>query len=649
MTSTSNATSIPSLKTYPLKSLFASEHNVRKRRRTPEDIKRMAHSIAAHGGLLQNLVVVPEVRNGRRTGRAGVTAGETRRLALCLLRDGGVPDVDGFTDDYPVPVVEVEDEEAMAASATENIQRTAMHPADQFEAFRELHEQCGSVEQVADFFGVTPLMVRQRLKLANASPKVFEVYRADGMTLEQLMALSITDDHAAQERVWASTKGRDWDRSPDRLRQALTERELDVSSPLVRFVGLDAYDQAGGRVRQDLFGEPGAGHVMDVELLQRLGLDKIEKAAEPLRREGWGWVQVRLDTFNDSYHFGRAAKGRRALGEAEQAEVDALEAAIDGADQALGALDEGDSDHEDPERRRLLKILDESRTRLRKLEAKYEAWSAEVMALAGAVVALDRSGRVEVHRGLVRPEDRKAAAKAAVPRKDRGGEGGAASAESKAGESEALTRRLTAHRTIALQRVLADNTQVALAALAHNLVQRLLVDDCRTLSALDVQAKGCQPQMAAVGESRIQECRAWLELQAIREQWGERLPGDPDRLLAWLIALPLPELCELLALCSALAVNHMVARPLRHEADALALAVQLDMAEWWEPTGPDYLAHVPKAQIAVALSEAGMPEEAATLGKMKKAEAVSRAEALLMGKRWLPSVLRRPAEESARS
>lgn len=47
----------------------------------------MAQSIHFHGGVLQNLVVVPELDDeGRWSGKLGAVAGETRRLALCLMR-----------------------------------------------------------------------------------------------------------------------------------------------------------------------------------------------------------------------------------------------------------------------------------------------------------------------------------------------------------------------------------------------------------------------------------------------------------------------------------------------------------------------------------------------------------------------------------
>ena len=77
----------------------AKDGNARKKKRTRERIHRMAVSIHMHGGVLQNLVVVPEEHDGKQTGRLEVVAGETRRLALCALRDGWIEDAKGYTDD----------------------------------------------------------------------------------------------------------------------------------------------------------------------------------------------------------------------------------------------------------------------------------------------------------------------------------------------------------------------------------------------------------------------------------------------------------------------------------------------------------------------------------------------------------------------
>src|SRR3546814_11091215 len=80
--------------------------------------------------------------------------------------------------------------------------------------------------------------------------------RAEAVSLDQLMALAITDDHTAQEAAFYDAPT--WQRSPHNLRDRLTEREIDAHRhPLVRFVGLDAYEAAGGGTRRDLFAETG--------------------------------------------------------------------------------------------------------------------------------------------------------------------------------------------------------------------------------------------------------------------------------------------------------------------------------------------------------------------------------------------------------
>jgi ParB family transcriptional regulator, chromosome partitioning protein len=89
-----------------------------------------------------------------------------------------------------------------------------MHPADQFIAFHDLVVESGlSIDDVAARFGVSPLFVRQRLKLANVALRFIKAYRAEEIRLDQLEALAITDDQEAQEKVWDSLR-HDWERSP---------------------------------------------------------------------------------------------------------------------------------------------------------------------------------------------------------------------------------------------------------------------------------------------------------------------------------------------------------------------------------------------------------------------------------------------------
>ena len=190
---------------------------------------------------------------------------------------------------------------------------------------------------------------------------------------------------------------------------------------------------------------------------------------------------------------------------------------------------------------------------------------------------------------------------------------------------------------------MSDKTHVALAALAHTLVQQLVIGYAggmhRTVSALNLRANDCDSALKGVADD-IEASRAWGELARRLDNWRERLPGDADRLLPWLIGQPLDTLLELLALCSALSVSAMSGREADTTGDALAAAVGLEMADWWTPTAGSYLAQVPKARIVEAVTEAVSIEKAALLTKLKKGEAVAAAEALLQGTRWLPSPLR---------
>ena len=162
-----------------------------------------------------------------------------------------------------------------------------MHPADEFEAFKALIEEGKGIENVATRFGVSVLTVQRRLKLSAVSPKLLALYRQDGINFDQLMALTLSDGHEAQERAWFDAQP--WHRTPVALRRVLTAGELEAAgSALVRFVGIEAYEAAGGVVRRDLLDDAQSRFLSDATLVQRLATDKLEILAEAIRAEGWG-------------------------------------------------------------------------------------------------------------------------------------------------------------------------------------------------------------------------------------------------------------------------------------------------------------------------------------------------------------------------
>ena len=268
--------------TIPLNQLTPAKSNVRKTG-NQDGIEELAASIAAHG-LLTSLAVRKAPR-----GKFTVIAGQRRYHALSMLAAR-----DQVAADLPV-LCQVLDRNADATEIglAENVVRVPMHPADQFEAFRQLMDNGSSAADVAARFGVSEAIVTKRMRLGRVSPALLDAYRAGDLSLEQVQAFTVSDDHAAQERVWQGLAT--YCRSPHGIRQALTEGEIPVTDKRVRFIGLEAYEAAGGAVRRDLFDDRNAGYLLDAELLKTLVAQALAAQADAIRAEGWKWVEASAD------------------------------------------------------------------------------------------------------------------------------------------------------------------------------------------------------------------------------------------------------------------------------------------------------------------------------------------------------------------
>ncbi|MGC5887720.1 ParB N-terminal domain-containing protein [Ralstonia pseudosolanacearum] len=624
------------LNAIPLSRLIESEANVRKGVLDEGKVRSLAASIAAHGLIYPLLVteVKPKGKSKKAVCTYAVAAGRRRFAALRLLRDEGKIDAD-----YAVPMRVVADENAVALSTVENVQREAMHPADEYEAFRRMVDEGAGVETVAAHFGVSVVVVQRRLKLANVAPALVTLYREGAMSLEQLMALTVTDDHAAQEQVWHGRPAHQ--RTPAALRRALLgEASIASNSPLAEFVGRDAYLAAGGSEQVDLFSEHGA-HWTDGALVHQLAEDRLAQQAEAIRaEEGWAWavalVQPDYAAFNA---YGRAPRTWREPTEAERAAMDALDQRQEAIEAQMETLELSEEDGADEAYQRLSDELDGIYTERNAREAALETVADKTN--VGVIVVLRDHG-AEVIRGAVRPEDRKAVAKAARAQA-RGASTAPREGHVQPALSEKLVRALTAQRTVALQAVLMENHTVALAALAHTMVidlAREVYSYCE--SGVEVSAK-CAAFSLHTADPSVKQSRAWQQISTARAEWGDRLPGEPGALWQYLLSRSQDELIALLAHCTALTVNGIQSRSGEHSTDALARAVDLDMADWWSATPDSYLGSVRKTDVLQAVSEAVSPAEAVPLASMKKGPMVEAAGRLLEGKRWVPPLLRQHA------
>ncbi|QOL13478.1 ParB/RepB/Spo0J family partition protein [Dickeya dianthicola] len=614
--------------------------NVRKTSRM--SIPELAESIR-RVGLLQNLIVIAAADGEHYE----VVAGGRRLAALKLLAKKH-----RISKEWEVPCLLVADATARTASLTENVQREAMHPADQFEAFAALVAEGRPIEDIAADFSVTPLVVHRRLKLANVSPRLMADYRADAVSLDQLMALSITDDHAAQESAFYDAPT--WQREPSALRDRLTEREIDAyRHPLVRFVGLDTYEAAGGGIRRDLFAEDDAGvYLTDAALLERLAQDKLAGIAAEVKAEGWAWVDATPSvTHADLHAFQRAPRARREPNKREAARIEKLQARKHELAEAVDAA----LDAEDEEKADALQEEGEAvGEQLQALEDGLKDYGATAKAAAGAIVTIDRNGEAVIHRGLMREAEAKALRTLERLRQGFGGEGEAGNDEEgeddeqpkTAAISDRLAQRLSAHRTAALQIEVARHPQVALAALVHGMVQAVLQKSHydRDLP-LGVSLK-VQDRLEGIAPD-IPESPAAVALHELQQVAGVALPEDSTDLFAALLAKSQDELVRLLAVCVASTVDVVTPRATPYQPGAeLAQAVGLDMAAWWKPTNDGYFQHVPKAAILEAVGEFS-PAHITRLAKLKKADIASEAERLADGTGWMPGIFRTESQQQA--
>ena len=654
----------------PFNKLVLSQSNVR-RIKAGVSIEELAEDITRRT-LLQSLSVRP-VRDGdgQETGMFEVPAGGRRYRALELLvKQKRLPKT------APVPcVVRTADDVSMEEdSLAENVRRVDLHPLDQFRAFQSLREQGQSEEDIAARFFVTPAVVKQRLRLAAVSPKLLDLYAEDGITLDLLMSFTVTNDHARQEQVWEALTRSPY-KEPYQVRRMLTEGAVRASDRRAQFVGIAAYEEAGGVVLRDLFQHDDGGWLQDPALLDRLAIEKLQTEAQTIAGEGWKWIEVATD-----FPYGHSSGLRRlrttgpVLSDEEQATYDALQ-------QEYGALEEQWADSPDD-------LPDEVDQRFGEIEAALDAFHNRPpsfeptdVARAGAFVSIDSAGNLKVERGFVRPED-EAPIEPETPAGGADDEAsvasgadagtpppvqravitiGGASEPEPAEEDEGLKplperlmMELTAHRTLALRDALANDPHVALTALLHKLVSDAFVRTSTAGGCLEVSVRHVFFQAQAAD---LKDSGSAQSVDERQKAWTADMPvGDDQALWDWLDTLDQASRLALLAHCVSYGVNALFEKVDRYggaglsqhglerrmaQADRLARAVNLDMAEaGWRPTVENYLGRVTKGRILEAVREAKGEQAAQLIDHLKKGDMAKEAERLLADSGWVPEPLR---------
>jgi ParB family chromosome partitioning protein len=566
-----------------LSHLTVSRDNVR-RTNPLVDIPILAALIKSQG-LLQKLLVRD---NG--DGKYRVVDGKRRRAAIRLLVDSG---------DWPknklVPIEILSDgHNDTEVSLAANLGPVGMHPADTYEAFRHLVEDQGATpESISGRFGYAVSTVRGFLKLANVSPRLMKAFRKDDITLEQIKALAITDDHKRQEAAFYGSP--DYRRQPRDLRRLVMEGCIGADDKVVRFVGIKAYEAAGGQVTRDLFGEDDEVYIEDSGLLHQLATATLEAEAAKLRKQGWKWVEIHPDfTGSELAQQPRLSPGAHGFGP------------------------------------------DSKTARL----------------YAGVILGIDNEGLLKVVTGVLKSEDAKSLARAKADKSEPPIPAAVTSNSSAGHLAATITEELTSIKTAALRAEIAGRPDLALALVVHDLALPVFYEPWESKNQLSEVRSKLTDLSELIKDAET--CKGMVEINGIIDGWRVRLPKRAFDLWTWLMTQQQGVLLELLGILASQNVNairyrHEKAIPARLvSGNRLAHTLDLDMTKWWRADAR-FFARISKAAILTAIAEGVSPEVARGLDQGSKADLVAVAERKLDGTTWLPDVLRtiEPVEDVA--
>ena len=624
----------PLIREIPLSRLSLASGNVRGTPPDPQADAELRASIAAHG-LLENLVVragEPDEDGGERF---AVIAGGRRLGALQALA------ADGHCDaDRPVPcLVQPVGSDSSEISLAENVVRVAMHPADQVVAFTGLAEAGRPVAAIAARFGLSERLVEQRLRLGNAAPELLDAYRAGEIDLEVLKAFAVTTDRERQMAAWEQVSGQGYRASAWQVKRLLTEERIPGASAIARFVGIAAYEAAGGTVLRDLFAQDDENGVWfeDPVLLEKLAADRLRSAADELATR-WKWVAAMTQVdWGDAARYGRIEPQPADPTPEERTETESLERRL----AEMSELADGEWTDD------LVAEASSTEARLEEIEAAIDArsvWRREDYGVAGCIATIAPDGTLQVIPGLVRPEDMPQSAgasgsgsvpgvaAAAQPGNPAAGPSvtaslappgdGEAEARREAGVGIGLADDLRSIRTALVKAHLAGDFGAAFDLALFQLGRSILAPG-PTAHALDIAIRETADRPAtrmndgdfadwSPGEAMLADVSGlpldWLEI------------ADNGESFAALCALPQDDKETLFAACVARTVKGQLAfeSRARPELEATVARLGIDFAGHVRPTSGLYWSRIAKARMLETAQAVLGPTWASARAKYRK-------------------------------
>ncbi|MBA52878.1 MAG: hypothetical protein CMK89_00345 [Pseudomonadales bacterium] len=587
----------------PYSKLILSKKNVRKAKPQKETDEELKANIRAHG-VLQNLVVA--AIDG--TDKYEVGGGGRRwRLVGELIKEGVFP------RDHELLCVEVSADNLIEASLGENHGREATHPADQIIAVKRLAESGKSIGQIAKELHLKDVRVSQYLKLANLAPMIINEFRAGKIGLSAVEQFALTDDHKKQVTCYKALE-------PDvqgwKVRRFLTDSFMDSDSTVARYVGLPAYEEAGGELQGDLLGE--RTYIVNVDLIQKLADDKLERHLKR-QSKGWKWGKI-VEGQYQANQLGRIASPdfvgvpeeltqRIASVESEYEELNRKE-----------ALDEKESER--------FQDLSAELAELGKQKKKYRGFTEAQKAMSGVAVYIGHDGKAKTVKGIVKRSDEAKAKSASEQSATEIEENGISESAALKGDLGLIFQQAFQADALPFADLMYDVMVMSIAVTACK--QSYFSTNIRT----QLYTFEGEDAMETKAASKLEQARENLSLGFLdKEKECEQFESFR--------ALSKTEKSEILAYFVALSISNPLTSGEDSLANCIAQAIGFDVSEYWAPNADNYYSRLQKGPllgIGLQLFGEQWVDDYKGMAKGKLVEVIAEREE---AKAWTPLCFRK--------
>lgn len=542
---------------------------VRKSADEPNSYARLRASVFAVGILCPLLIK-------RHKGKSYVTAGN-RRLLIMREKHAGqeattfIPTVDDATIAG----------ESRELAVMHNIS-LPMHPIDQYEVISGAISGGMSIEDAAMRWGFTTRRAQQIMAFGCLAEEVREAWRQNEIDAKCAQAFTLGPPDEQRKVLARYRKDGNGSINDHAVRSVFVGKQSDVG-PKLEFVGIEAYEAAGGRAVRDLFE---LNHtVSDTKMLHRMAEEKIAVACRELEGAGWKWAMA---SPADGYNYGRTEPAKKKPTDRQREMLKAAKYSEDFRMQ-----------------------------RMIETEINRDSFSAPERAKLGCFVSISKYGELKVDAGRVKPDEARkvAAGDRAAARKYK-----TKVAEAAGGAplvSNALMQRLSETLTEAAAAALAATPQVAMAA--------ILAGAASMDKACAITETGLTTKKGGRGKLHSFESVFASMMKLKPAQLGEHVAGLAAKALDFQTMNGEPPLKNK-------AVAALIDK-LEPKTFNAALAREFDAA--------DYFGSVNRAMMLMAVKEIGLgPDAEKSVGKMPKADAVEFMTKAAKKAGWLPISLR---------